>query len=137
MLAHTNENFYAYPTHRVVAVVDTKSEADEVVNDLISAGFDDTQIDESVGTDGLDFLDPDGTKHGLMAKLIRKWQHLAQGEEHAYLERVKKNLKMGHAIVSVPTLNKVAKEKVANILHAHHAKSIRYYGRLHVEHLDG
>jgi len=137
VLAHTKENFYAYPTHRVVAVVDTKIEADEVVSELIGAGFDDSQIDESFGADGLAFLDPDGTKHGALTKLVRKWQHIAQGEEHAYLERIKKNLKLGHAIVSVPALNKTARTKVANILHAHHATSIRYYGRLHVEHLDG
>ncbi|MGE4570001.1 MAG: hypothetical protein AAEF72_01530 [Gammaproteobacteria bacterium] len=137
MLAHTKENFYAYPTHRVVGVVDTKNEADVVVSELIDAGFDDSQIDESIGDDGLAFLDPVGDKHGLWTKLIRKWQHLAQGEEHKYLERVEKDLKEGHAIISVPTLNKVAREKVANILRAHHAKSIRYYGRLYVEHLDG
>jgi hypothetical protein len=71
-----------------------------------------------------------------MTKLIRKWQFLAQGEELKYLKRVKKGLREGHAIVSIPALTESSRNKVTEILRSHHAKGIRYYGRFYVENLD-
>ena len=136
MLAHIKQNFETYPTNRIVAIVDSKMEADEVCCELMDAGFDSADIDESVGKEGLQFLDPDGRNHGLMTKLIRKWQFIAQGEELKYLNRIKKGLKEGHAVMSVPALTESARGKVAKILRSHHAKGIRYYGRFYVENLD-
>ena len=136
MLAHTKQNFETYPTNRIVAVVDSKMEADEVCCELMDAGFDSADIDEAVGNEGLQFLDPDGLNHGLMTKLIRKWQFLAQGEELKYLKRVKKGLREGHAIVSIPALTESSRNKVTEILRSHHAKGIRYYSRFYVENLD-
>ncbi len=136
MLAHTKQNFETYPTNRVVAIVDSKMEADKVCCELMDAGFDGADIDEAVGKEGLQFLDPDGRNHGLMTKLIRKWQFVAQGEELKYLNRVKKGLKEGHTVMSVPALTESARGKVAKILRSHHAEGIRYYGRFYVENLD-
>ena len=136
MLAHTKKNFETYPTNRVVAIIDSKMEADEVCCELLQAGFDSADIDQSFGKEGLKFLDPDGRSHGLMTKLIRKWQFIAQGEELKYLNRIKKGLKAGHAIVSVPALTESARTKVAGILRSHHAEGIRFYGHFYVENLD-
>lgn len=136
MLSHTKENFQTYPINRVVAIVDTKSEADKVVSDLIRAGFDESQIDASVGVDGLKFLDPEGRSHGMMTKLVRVWQKFAQGEEANYLKRMKNGLSAGRAVVSVPALTEEARCEVTRILQAHHAEFIRFYGRFYVEHLD-
>lgn len=135
MLKHVNKNFETYPTHRVVAMIDSKMEADATVSDLMSAGFDDNMIDESIGRDGLQFLDPDGTEHGFINKMIRKWQVLAQGEESGYLNRVRDNLDHGHAVVSVPALTESARKKASDIMHKHHASDVRYYGQLYVENL--
>ncbi|HIM58002.1 MAG TPA: hypothetical protein EYJ00_01585 [Gammaproteobacteria bacterium] len=136
MLAHTKQNFETYPTNRVVAIVDSKMEADEVCCELMNAGFDGADIDEAVGKEGLQFLDPDGQNHGLITKIIRKWQFIAQGEESKYLKRVKKGLIEGHTIVSISALTDSARSKAAEILRSHHAKSIRYYGHFYVENLD-
>ncbi|HIG89128.1 hypothetical protein [Candidatus Thioglobus sp.] len=135
MLAHTKQNFETYPTNRIVAIIDTKMEADEACCDLINAGFDDSQIDESVGSEGLKFLDPDGRNHGFLTKVVRTWQRVAQGEELAYLKRIKTSLKEGHVVLSVPALTDVARNKVTEILQSHRAENIRFYGRFHVEHL--
>jgi hypothetical protein len=110
-------------------------EADEVCCDLMNAGFDNSKIDESVGTEGLEFLDPDGVNHGFLTKVVRTWQRVAQGEELAYLKRVKASLKEGHVVLSVPALTDIARGKVTEILQSHHAQDIRFYGRFHVEHL--
>jgi GNAT superfamily N-acetyltransferase len=136
MLVHNKKNFETYPTNRIVAIVDSKMEADEVCCELMDAGFDHSQIDESVGKEGLKFLDPDGRSHGLMTRLIRQWQVAAQGEEYKYLKLIKQGLKEGHTIVSVPALSKTARKKAAEILRSHHAEAIRFYGRFHVERLD-
>jgi hypothetical protein len=136
MLAHTNKNFQIYPTNRVVGVIDSRRDADDTVSDLIKVGFTDSLIDESIGLDGMVFLDPDGINHGFINNMIRKWQNLGQGEEKNYLDRVRKNLKEGHVIVSVPALTIDARNKVSEIMHMHHASDIRYYGRMHVEDLN-
>jgi len=135
MLKHVYKNFETYPTHRVVAMIDSKMEAEATVSELIDAGFDSNTIDESMGTEGMLFLDPDGTEHGLINKLIRKWQVLAQGEENKYINRVRDNLQHGHAVVSVPALSQSLRSRAAGIMHRHHASDVRYYGHLYVENL--
>lgn len=135
MLAHTDKNFQTYPTNRVVAMVESKKDADEAVSDLINAGFDSNLIDESVGKDGMHFLDPKGTEHGLINNFIRKWQLLAQGEEAGYAHRVEDNLTSGHAVVSVPAMNDFYKFKAADIFRHHHSSDIRFYKPFYVENL--
>jgi hypothetical protein len=135
MLAHIDKNFQTYPTHRVVAMVENKKHADEAIAELIEAGFDGSLIDESIGEDGMKFLDPAGTKHGFINKMIRKWQLLAQGEESKYVHRIEKNLKEGRAIVSVPAVNEFYKYRATDILKQHHSADIRYYGTFYVENL--
>ena len=136
MLMHNKENFESYPSNKVVAIVDDKYEADEAIHDLSLNGFDESKIDESVGSDGLKFLDPDGRSHGWGTKVVRMWQNLAQGEEYKYLNRIRDNLKRGHAVVSVPVKDLNSRIKAAKILAEHNGKDIRYYGQLFVEHLD-
>lgn len=136
MLKHIYKNFETYPTNRVVAMIDSKSEADTTVSDLLKAGFDDKAIDESVGREGLMFLDPDGTEHGFVNKMIRKWQVLAQGEESGCLDRVRHNLTHGHAVVSVPASTDDERNKESDIMHKHHASDIRYYAPMYVEVLN-
>ena len=136
MLRHIDKNFQTYPSNRIVAMIDSKLNADAVVSDLIFAGFNDKLIDESVGKDGMDFLDPDGTKHGFITKMIRKWQYVAQGEELKYLNRARDHLKNGHAIVSVPVSSKDTRLMASDIMHSHHATDVRYYGQFYVENLN-
>ncbi len=136
MLEHSDANFHTYPTHRVVAFFDNKDSADGVVKDLISAGFKDDLIDESVGEDGLRFLDPDAQYHGFLAKVIRAWHKLAKSEELVYVERIKKELTAGHVLVSVPVLNEDKCQEAAQILKNQGGNYIRYYGIFHVENLD-
>jgi hypothetical protein len=136
MLSHTRENFTLYPTNRVVAFVDSKLDADEVCCELKDEGFDSNLIDASVGKEGLEFIDPDGVSHGFIAKVIRSWQKLGFGEESAYLQKVKDHLMSGHAVISIPASSDEEKEKARKVLKQHHADSIRFYGRFHVEHMD-
>lgn len=136
MLTHTDKNFQIYPTRRVVAIIDSKLDADSAVSDLIAAGFNDSLIDESVGSDGFSFLDPDGVNHGFINKFMRKWQLIGQGEELDYINRVKYNLNAGHAIVSIPAPTTNDRLRISEIMHNHHATDVRYYGLLHVENLN-
>ncbi len=136
MLKHTDANFHTYPTHRVVSFFDNKDSADSAVVDLINSGFKDDLIDESIGEEGLRFLDPDAQYHGFLAKVIRAWHKLAKGEELVYVERIKKELTAGHVLVSVPALNEKKCREAAQILKNHKGHYIRYYGIFHVENLD-
>ena len=136
MLEHNDSNFEIFPTHKVVAFFDDKSKADKAIADLVVAGFKDDVIDESIGEEGLRFLDPDAEHHGLLSKVIRIWHKLAQGEELAYIKRIKTELTAGHVLVSVPVLSKDNCHKVADILKNQQGRYIRYYGIFHVENLD-
>lgn len=136
MLKHTNKNFESYPSNRVVGMIDDKYEADEAIQDLSEHGFDESMIDESVGSDGLKFLDPDGRSHGWGTKIVRLWQNIAQGEEHKYLNNIRKNLKEGHAVVSVPVDSVGARNKAAKILAEHNASDIKYYGSFFTEKMN-
>lgn len=135
-LAHNDKNFYVLPHHRVVAFYDSRNLADKAVAALVKAGFEDDLIDEAVGKEGLRFLDPDAEHHGFITKVIRLWQRLAQGEEAAYLDRVKKELTAGHVLVSTPVMTNEACHQVADVLADCGGKHIRYYGLFHVENLD-
>ncbi len=136
MLEHSDKNFQIYPTHRVVSFFEKRTDADQVVKDLIKAGFEDDLIDESIGEEGLRFLDPDAKHHGLITKVVRAWHKLAKGEEQAYIERVKRELTAGHVLVSVPVLDEKACHQVADILKARNGYFVRYYGIFHIENLD-
>lgn len=136
MLEHNNDNFQIYPTHRVVSFFDNKTNADIAIAGLVDAGFKSNVVDESIGEDGLDFIDPDAKNHGLLAKVIRTWHKLGNGEEKAYVENVKKELKAGHVLVSVPVVNEEECHKSADIFRNNSGNHIRYYGIFHVENLD-
>ena len=135
MLKHTDENFQVYPTNRVVAIVDSRKDADGAVSALIDKGFDHSQIDESYGKEGMMFLDPDGEQHGLLNLMIRRWQQLSEGEVHDYVERIKTSLKKGQTIVSVPAKTDADIDIVSKIMHTHHAEDIRYYGQDEIKNL--
>jgi len=136
MLRHTDKNFQIYPTQRVVAMINDKSDADEAVLDLISEGFNEKLIDESFGEEGVSFLDPDGINHGIINRIIRKWQLISHGEEFDYIKRVKKNLNAGHTVVSIPATDTKDRLLISTIMRNHNAKDIRYYGFTHVENLN-
>ena len=136
MLKHDNAHFTVYPTNRVVAFLDQRDKADAAVESLRKNGFDDNEIDESFGEEGLHFIDPDGEHHGLWAKFVRGWQNLAQGEEKAFFDLVKDELTQGHVLVSVPVETEDQRYQAGQLLKDCGAHDIRYYGRLVIEDLE-
>ena len=136
MLKHDDAHFSVYPTNRVVGFFDARVNADKAVSALKATGFDDDDIDESFGEDGLHFLDPDGEHHGVWGKLVRTWQNFANGSEKKLFDLIRIELGKGHVLVSAPVETEEERYAVGQILKDNSAHDIRYYGRLVVEDLE-
>ena len=135
MLAHTKENFHTYPTQRMVGIIESRVEADAAVKELAEIGFPENDIDESMGLEGLHFLDPDGIYHGYGTKMIRRWQKAARSEEYNYLNRIKRGLSEGNIILSVTTNNEYEKIEAVDVMSRHKAVDIRFYGSFYVQNM--
>jgi len=116
-------------------MVDSKEHADAAIKDLVELGINEDLIDKSYGLDGMVFLDPYGINHGLINKLIRKWQMVGDNIIHDYVDDIIKNLEIGMVVVSVPAKNNELKESASNILMENHATDIKFYAKDHMEKL--
>jgi len=103
-----------YPQGKVVGVVDTQGQFDEVVAALKKAGFDGIQALH--GADGLQLLDRVNT-------------FFFNDYEERALQRHIQELEQGHFIFSVPTSSSRAQE-AANVASGHGARVLVHFGYL-------
>ncbi|MCP4420609.1 MAG: hypothetical protein GY805_28720 [Chloroflexi bacterium] len=112
------------PTNKVVTVAPTESDLNELVAALEAAGFNDEQIYIHHGEIGKAYVDPDGSRHGFLGQLIRKYQRLA-GQEARMLEMAEKGLEAGHYLVGVQTNGREEQwRQVGDIMKEHTQQSI-------------
>jgi len=103
-----------YPSGKVVGVVDTQAQFDEVVAALKKAGFE--GIRALHGADGLQLLD-------------RVNSFFFNQYEERVLQRHIQELEQGHFIFSVPTSSGRAQE-AANVASEHGARVLVHFGYL-------
>lgn len=104
----------SYPSGKVVGVVDTQGQLDEVVAALKRAGFDGIQALQ--GADGLQLLERVDT-------------FFFNQPVERVLQRHIQELQQGHFIFSVPTSSSRAKE-AANVASEHGARFLVHFGYL-------
>jgi hypothetical protein len=122
------EDFLTYPIYKVVSVFQDPDEVISAVAELQANGFADDEIEAFCGWDGQKRLDFEGTRHGVWATFIRSVQHV--GPDRTYLERYEKHLRDGDCMIMVKVANKEKKARAAEILHAHTAERVTYFGLL-------
>lgn len=126
-----DDKFYAYPSNKIVGVIDTPDDLQAVLVELKDARIDLGDIETLCGQPGIERLDRSGKRHGLVAQLIRLAQFM--GEEQTHLQRHEEELAAGHFLVSVVVgKDESVKGKVRDVLHAHGG---HYYGRYTVQDL--
>jgi uncharacterized protein len=125
-----NDDFIPYPTDRVVGTIADPEDARTAIEALLSAGFAREELDVLHGEGGLDRLDPAGTEHGFLARVQRTLIRTAGPvEEYKHLTRHVEDVRAGRVVVMVLARQPARRRTAAEILSAHGAEFIGFYGR--------
>jgi hypothetical protein len=122
-------DFIPYPTNRVAGTIADAEQASRVVDELVAAGFDRESIDVLHGPADLRRLDPSGGEHGLFAKLQRSLIRGAAGSEFKRLTHHVEDVQAGKFVVMALARERDSRDLAADILHAHGAEFVGFYGR--------
>jgi uncharacterized protein (TIGR02246 family) len=127
----TNRNdFIPYPTNRVVGTVANAIDARAAINALLQAGFAEHDIDILHGEAGAQRLDPEGVEHGFLARFQRTLIRTAgPAEEYIHLMRHVEDVDAGRFVIMVLAKQRERRTLAADILNAHGADFVGFYGR--------
>lgn len=125
------DEFVAYPTHRMLGIVDTDAAADAVIAGLARLGLA-HDLWVLTGSAAQEALDADGRSHGWMAWLTRSLQKI--GYEHDQFKQYEEAAAAGAWVIS-PQLDADAthKDEVALLFVRYGGKQVRYLGRMGIE----
>jgi hypothetical protein len=128
------EGFKPQPIYNVTAVLENISDVFAVVQSLEKSGFSEDQISVFIGQDGLAKLDLHGKEHGVLARVVRALESLtAEAEANREAEAA---LKQGRIFIAVSTDgSNQQKANVEQILKAHDAHKLHFFGRWTIERL--
>jgi uncharacterized protein (TIGR02246 family) len=132
MEAKTTErgDFIPYPTNRVVGTVADANNADTAIHALLQAGFDRQDIDILYGEAGVHRLDPTGGEHGFLAQFQRTLIRTAgPAEEYKHLMHHFEDVRAGRFVIMVLAKQREQRTLAADILNAHGAEFVGFYGR--------
>ena len=119
-----------YPQDHVYAVVDRAQDVRAAVDALFEAGYGSDDVTVLCGPGG-QRLDPEGSGHGRLGRLIRTVQNF--GPEREQLRQVEEELRGGHSAVGVHVIDEPAKDEVSRVLREHGGHFIHHYGRWEIE----
>jgi hypothetical protein len=74
----SSKGFRAYPTNRVVAILDSREAAESARKDLVAAGIAADTVEVACGEEGLRAIDFSGKSHGVIARMIRAIQQVGE-----------------------------------------------------------
>ena len=122
--------FLPYPTNRVVGTIDDARSTRAAIEALSQAGFASADIDVLHGEEDLHRLDPTGTEHGFLARFQRTLIRVgAPVEEYKHLRRHVDDVRAGRFVILVLAKERAQRDVAAEILNAHGAEFIGFYGR--------
>jgi hypothetical protein len=134
---HQPDEFIAYPTNRVVGTIADPERARAAIEALMQVGF--AQHDIDILHEEKDLHRPDSTgaahrfltqfQRTLTRKLTGDYKHLRLGEEFVHLRHYIEDVRAGRYVIMVLAKKRDKREVAANILGAHGAEFIEYYGR--------
>lgn len=126
----TERGFIPYPTNRVVGTIADAGHADAAVTALVEAGFDRQSIDVLRGEEDLRRLDPTGAEHGFLERLQRALIRTGgPAEEYKHLTHHVEDVRGGRSVIMVLAPEREGRIVAADILNAHGAEFVGFYGR--------
>ena len=130
MSASEQSDFIPYPTNRVVGTIADAGDARAAIESLLAEGIDEQDIDILHGDQDLHRLDVTGEEHGFLARFQRTLIRTAgSAEEYQHLIQHVDDVRSGRYVIMVLAREHGKRDRVAEILHAHHAQSVGFYGR--------
>jgi uncharacterized protein (TIGR02246 family) len=122
--------FIPYPTNRVVGTVADANDARAAIDALLQAGFDRQDVDILHGDEDIQRLDPSGEQHGFLAQFQRTLLRIAgPAEEYKHLRHHVDDVRAGRFVIMVLAKERDQRMRAADILNAHGAEFIGFYGR--------
>jgi uncharacterized protein (TIGR02246 family) len=123
-------DFIPYPTNRVVGTVADADHAQTAITALLEAGFERVDIDILHGEGDIQRLDPTGAEHGFLAQFQRAvLRSAAPAEEHRHLTHHLDDVRAGRFVIMVLARRREQRVVAADILNAHGADFVGFYGR--------
>ncbi|MEM7118833.1 MAG: hypothetical protein AAF614_40825 [Chloroflexota bacterium] len=128
MSGYNEKGFQSIPHNSIITFLSTEEVLENASLALKAAGIKEEQIHCAYGEEGLRRIDPDGSHHGLWARIVRTVQRLA-GAEARLIEQVEDALKHGDYILRVETDgSEVMKDSILKTIESYTEKSIFYVG---------
>jgi len=125
-----------YPMHHVVAVIDSAQQTQEAVDALTSGGFLETEIGIGTGPDLADRVRETTGRSGFAAMAMRFNEALGLPNEEAEAkDRYERAMRDGRYVVAVLAPTPERKAQALDILSAHGAHDVGYFGRFVIEKL--
>jgi hypothetical protein len=123
-----------YPENHVVAVLDTREQVMAAVAALTGGGFLDSEIQYGTGAASADELDASTGRSGLAGLLIRLAERMGVTDEEMEMKnRYEQAMRDDRYVLSVAAPTKPRKERATEILRAHEAHTVAYYGKRTIE----
>jgi hypothetical protein len=132
--ADTSVDRTRYPENHVVAVLDTNAQVTNATAALTSGGFLDSEIHYGTGATAADELGASTGRTGLTSLLIRLAEHIGVVDEEMEMKhRYEQAMRDDKFVISVAAPTEERKERATEILRAHGAHAIAYYGKQTIE----
>ena len=134
---HKPGDFIPYPTNRVVGTIADATDARAALDSLLNTGFQPSEIDILHGEKDLHRLDPTGAEHGFLAQFQRTLIRTAgPAEEFKHLSRHIEDVRAGRFVIMVLAKEREKRDLAADVLNAHGAEFVGFYGRWAFESMD-
>ena len=125
---HDPDDFIAYPTNRVVGTIVDPKRAQAAIEALLQAGFAQQDIDILHCEEDLHRPDPTRAGHRFLAPFQRTLTR-ALGDEYKHLRHYVEDVRAGRCVLMVLAKQRDKREAAADILGAHGAEAVEFYGR--------
>lgn len=122
------EAFIAYPTNRVVGTIVDPKHAQAAIEALLQVGFPQKDIDILHGEEDLHRPDRAAAEHRFLAQFQRTLIRTLS-DEYAHLKHYVDDVRAGRNVIMVLAKKRDEREAAADILGAHGAEALEFYGR--------
>ena len=119
-----------YPTHNLVAVLDTLEQLRGATRDLMSQGFRASEINIAQGNVAADRLDATTGRGGFAGLALQIAEKLGlQDEELEFKDHYERAMRDGRFVIRIAAPSEERKDRATEILKQHGAHSVAYFGK--------
>lgn len=125
--------YLPYPNHYTAAFFKNKEDAEKAIDELEAYGYSEDDFNIFEGEPGIDAVDLDGVHHTLLEKYMRMFIKFSDSGEWRFLSEADRELRNGHVLVCVLTLDERQKDEIISAFRTNGAYDLRYFTPLYVE----